>query len=161
MATVTENKGDAIAAFFDEGYDVFMHVANCQCVMGAGIAKQVKQKIPELYDVDQGTSNMKPANKLGGYSAYAFGDDTDEFPLAINLYGQLRYGRGKRHINYAALTCAVLNACGYILDGIDINKRVRVVCPKLGCGLAGGDWEIIKEILEFAPDRIEWHVYEI
>jgi len=161
MATVTERKGDVVSAFHNKEFDVFMHQANCQCVFGAGVARQVKVEIPELYDVDQNTKAMTPGDKLGRYTAYSFGGKTDEFPIAVNLYGQLHYGRGARHTNYAALTIALLNACGFILDGVAFSKTVKVCCPKLGCGLGGADWKIVKEILEFCPDQIEFTVFEL
>ncbi len=161
MAKVIERSGDAVAAFFDKGYDVFMHNYNCHCVMEAGVAKQVRRKIPELYHADQATRFMKPEKKLGSYTTYSFGDLTDEFPIAINLYGQLRYGIGKRHLTYAALTCSLLNACGFILDGVDTQRTIRVCLPQIGSGLAGGDWEIVKEILEFCPDQVEFYVYSL
>ena len=161
MAKVIERSGDVVEAFFSEGYDVFLHNCNCHSVMGAGVAKAVRRKIPELYEADQATRFMKPEKKLGSYTTYSFGDPSDEFPIAINLYGQLNFGIGKRHINYAALTCSLLNACGFILDGVDTQRVVKVCCPRIGSGLAGGDWEIVKEILEFCPERIEFYVYSL
>jgi len=161
MAKVIEHAGDAISAFYDKNYDAIMHQCNCQCVWGAGIAKQMKQMIPELYGVDLSSKQMRPENKLGRFSAYSFNAPDGEFPVAVNLYGQLNYGRNKRQTNYAALTTAVLDACAFLLDSADLTKTVKVCCPKIGCGLAGGDWNIVKEILEFAPARIEFHVYTL
>lgn len=161
MAKVIERSGDAVAAFFDEGYDVIMVNTNCHSAFYNPLHQRVQEMIPELYEVDQQTRFMKPEKKLGSYTTYSFGDPSDEFPIAVNLYGQLNYGLGKRHINYAALTCSLLNACGFILDGVDTRRVVRVCLPKIGSGLAGGDWEIIKEILEFCPNQIEFYVYEI
>lgn len=161
MAKVIERSGDAVAAFFDEGYDVIMVNTNRHSAFYNPLHQRVQEMIPELYEVDQQTRFMKPEKKLGSYTTYSFGDPSDEFPIAVNLYGQLNYGLGKRHINYAALTCSLLNACGFILDGVDTRRVVRVCLPKIGSGLAGGDWEIIKEILEFCPNQIEFYVYEI
>ncbi len=36
--------------------DVIVHGANCQCVMGAGIAAQIKKRFPEAYAADLRTS---------------------------------------------------------------------------------------------------------
>lgn len=161
MAKVIERSGDAVEAFFDEGYDVFMANTNCHCAFYDPIHQKIQKLLPELHMVDQQTFSMKPEKKLGSYTTYSFGDPTDEFPIAVNLYGQLNFGIGKRHINYAALTCSLLNACGFILDGVDKARVVRVCLPRIGSGLAGGDWEIIKEILEFCPDQIEFTVFEL
>ena len=34
---------------FESGADVILHQVNCQGVMGSGIAKQVREKYPEVY----------------------------------------------------------------------------------------------------------------
>lgn len=164
MAKVIERSGDAVAAFFDDGYDVFMANTNCHCAFYSPLHQRIQKNIPELYMVDQQTFHMKPEKKLGSYTTYSFGDPTDEFPIAINLYGQLNFGIGRRHLNYAALTCSLLNACGFILDGVDTQRIVGVCLQKIGseaAGLMQDDWEIVKEILEFCPERIEFYVYSL
>tara|TARA_R100000388_G_C7205472_1_gene140756 strand:+ start:254 stop:739 length:486 start_codon:yes stop_codon:yes gene_type:complete len=159
MAKVIERSGDAVAAFFDDGHDVVMVNTNCHCAYYNPLHQKVQKNIPELYTVDQQTFPMKPERKLGGYTTYSYGDLTDEFPIAVNLYSQLYYGIGERHLNYAALTCSLLNVCGFILDGVDTQRTVRVCLSRTGLEYEGGDWEIIKEILEFCPERVEFYVY--
>ena len=155
MATVIEHKGCAVEKFLQDTYDVLMVNTNCfNCVVSPEDIR-VQDNLPDLRAVDASTEQMNPKHKLGLYTVYRY-SDSEEFPMAINLYGS--YDPQDR-INYAALTSSVLNACAFVLDGVDLKRVVRVCFPKPS--RVDGDWEIIKEILEFAPDRIEWHVYEI
>ena len=58
------------------------------------------------------------------------------------MFSQDKYGRDKRYTNYIAIEKAI--------------KELRKIYPseniiaeyKIGCGLAGGNWNIVKEILE-------------
>ena len=67
-----------------------------------------------------------------------------------NLFGQDGYGRDKRYTNYAALTAALFRA-------MKENPRATFRIPYgLGCGLAGGDWETVLDIIKEISDT--WNV---
>lgn len=129
-------KGNLVSAVLNGEVDMMMHVCNCQGVMGSGIAKEVKERIPEAYKV----YTNYPIN-LGGYSRSR---------TVINLYAQDKYGYGKRHLNYGALSLALHD----VFDDLDESGFVGTVgVPHyMGSGLAGGDWEIVLEILESLAD---------
>ena len=64
--------------------------------------------------------------------------------VVVNSYTQYNYGRnhsdGESHpLNYAALRLC-LNKINHEYKG----KRIGL--PKIGCGLAGGDWNRVKDI---------------
>ncbi|MGJ4995019.1 hypothetical protein ACQR0Z_11425 [Bradyrhizobium sp. HKCCYLS3077] len=48
-------KGDLIKLALDGHIDVIVHGCNCQCTMGAGIAKSIKDIFPEAYAADLST----------------------------------------------------------------------------------------------------------
>lgn len=116
----------------DADVECIFHQANCQSVMGAGLAKQIKSRCPNAYKAYMDDKNKK----LGGYSV-----GLDNGCYVVNLYGQDKYGRNKRHTNYAALTtaiCSAINASGFKLYGI----------PKgMGCMNGGGRWVVMEDIL--------------
>ena len=67
----------------------------------------------------------------------------------INRTGKT-YGRDKRYTNYAALTAALFRA-------MKENPRATFRIPYgLGCGLAGGDWETVLDIIKEISDT--WNV---
>lgn len=121
-----------------ELFDVIAHCCNCYCNMGAGIAPQIKAKFPEAYIADC-TTERGDESKLG---TITFSEDTH--PIVVNLYGQYDY-TGRRHgemdLDYDALRSA-LRAMKEEFSGLLFGL------PKIGAGLAGGDWEVIEAIIE-------------
>ena len=130
--------GDLLDLASKGEFDVIGHCCNCFHSMGAGIAPQIKAKYPEAYAADCAT-NKGDINKLGTIS---FTEKTT--PNVVNLYGQYDYtGRrsGKMDLDYDALRSA-LKATKEKFSGKIFGF------PKMGAGLAGGDWEIIEKIIE-------------
>ena len=67
-----------------------------------------------------------------------------------NLFGQLSFGRDKRQTNYAALGTALFRAMKE-----HPNATFRVPYG-LGCGLAGGNWVTVLNLIEEAANA--WNV---
>jgi O-acetyl-ADP-ribose deacetylase (regulator of RNase III) len=139
---IKEIKGDLL----DCEANVIIHCCNCQCIMGAGIAKQIAERYPEAAAVDKKTRSGDET-KLGSFS-YA---KTSDGKTIVNLYGQYGLGHGLRHLDYEAFYSGlekIANKCHatYMKDG---GENIVVGLPKLiGCGLAGGNWSIVKAMIE-------------
>lgn len=116
-------------------YDVALQGNNCFCTWGAGFAKSAKNMWPEAYIADMGTAKGNTI-KLGKVSG---GVDEDGIVL-LNCYTQIGYGRDKRHFDYNAWN----DIC--ILIGKRFKGK-RIIMPRVGSGLAGGDWSRIEEIM--------------
>jgi len=121
-----------------DNFDVIAHGANCFCVMGAGIAKEIKAKYPEAYDVDCET-NVGDINKLGTIT-----HTRNTTPIVVNIYSQFdTKGRrqGKMDLDYDALR-----------SGIKAMKEKfsgkRFGLPYIGTGLAGGNEAVVIAIIE-------------
>lgn len=122
--------------------DVIIHQVNCQGVMGAGLALQIRFKYPEVYKQYQSYCAHYPNTKdmLGHIQSICVGND----PLLyiVNLFGQDNLGYGWRFTNYDALRSCLTQ----------VNKRFkgrRVAVPyKMSCGLAGGDWTVVSKMIE-------------
>lgn len=128
---------------------VIAHQANCFGVMGAGIAKQIAEKYPEVLRADREFPiAVGSRERLGRFSVAEVHDPAVGRRLVFNLYGQYRFGRGKRHTEVKQLESAVRNMMEYLQDNED-PAWVRVGLPyRIGAGLAGGDWEEILTMLE-------------
>lgn len=135
---VTELMGDLLD--FPSGINIIAHCANCQNVMGAGIAAQIKKKYPQAFQVD----SEYEGNKLGDLSIAVISPDT----YVVNLYGQERFGKG-RQINYEAIYTS-LNQL--FLFASSRNNAVVGLPKFMGCGLAGGSWPIVYQMIK---DRAE------
>jgi len=79
-------QGDLFTEFETGQYDAMMHQANCQGVMGAGVAKFIATKYPEAAKADKKSfyENEFP------YGDYSYCDTS--FGKVVNLYGQFYMG---------------------------------------------------------------------
>ena len=120
------------------------HQTNCLGVMGAGIAKSIKNMWNIVY--------IQYANfcKNLGYSKNLLLGKcqiciTGESPIGFvaNLFGEYSFTESvapyeNRHTDYNALKKALLKLKAFCED----EEVIEIGIPyKLGCGLAGGDWD--------------------
>lgn len=120
--------------------------------MGKGIAPQIKSLFPEAFKADKLTKRGD-IQKLGSCSmAYV-----EEFDLhVVNAYTQYSFAKsyvsGEVHVDYEAIK----NAFSFL------NFRFKggiLAIPKIGAGLAGGDWNDISDIINSVTPDITIHVY--
>lgn len=132
-------KGNLLDYFDDNTFDVIIHGCNCFNTMGAGIAKQIKYRYPEVYEADKRTIKGDKL-KLGNYSFYAWRTPIGN-KFVINGYTQYHW-QGRYNVDYNAIQklFTTLNDW-FVLE----NKKIGI--PKIGAGLAGGDWEKIEKII--------------
>ena len=118
-----------------------VHCCNCFHTMGAGVALEVRRRYPEAYRADLETKRGDPL-KLGTVSSAAIGSRR-----VFNLYGQFSFGNGHdldifmldKGLRLVAPEADAQNRAGI---------RTPIVTYKIGCGLAGGDWNDVVEILD-------------
>ena len=136
---------------------VIAHQANCHSTMGAGIARAIAIKYPKAESVDA-DSSMTPKEKFGKYTIAK----ADKVHI-VNLYGQYNMGRG-RHTNYKMLRDALGN---FLNDAskniIDVDTSKVGVPFGMGCGLGGGNWEVVKEILFELSElyKVDIYIYKL
>ncbi len=134
---VTE--GDLIKKAKEGEFDLIAHGCNCFCTMGAGIAKGIKSEFPEAFEADRVTQTGAK-EKLGTCSFAKIERDGINL-IVVNAYTQFDYrGRGVK-VDYDA----VRSCMKWIRENFE-GKRTGI--PKIGAGLAGGDWERISHIVD-------------
>lgn len=133
---------------FDTGADVVAHQVNCQGVMGSGVAKQVRDRFPDVYKLYRKLwHDMKPHALLGMAQLIPVSGSTkDQKPLMIaNLFGQLDYGWGLKHTDYGALQ----HALHELAQEMRKSHLESVALPYgMGCVRGGGDWDLVLPIIE-------------
>ena len=138
--------GDLLDAFDKGEVDVIGHVVNCCGVMGSGIAKSIKKKYPEVFEYYIDTLSdheLFYTDPLGEVDFVSI-DEHSLTPIVLNIYAQRRYGVDKRHLNYGALALAFVDIVA------NTSKDNKIGFPyKMGSDRAGGDWEIVLEMIEF------------
>ena len=134
---------------------VIAHGCNCFNTMGSGIARAIRARYPSAYEADCATTRGD-LNKLGSLSeSYEIYE-----PWIFNLYTQYRYGTDRRHLDYTALVDALV-AMKALLDEKDPDQALMVGMPRIGCGLAGGDWQIVEELISNVFHDRTIHIYTL
>ncbi|HHX8537458.1 TPA: macro domain-containing protein [Vibrio alginolyticus] len=131
--------GDLLKLALGGRFDVIIHGCNCFCVMDGGIAKTIKSLFPEAYDVDCDTK-VADKGKLGSYSSVKIFRGDVSFYL-VNAYTQYDYRGNKVNVNYDAIQ-KVFEKISKEFDGL------KIAYPKIGAGLGGGNWAVIKDIID-------------
>jgi O-acetyl-ADP-ribose deacetylase (regulator of RNase III) len=134
-------QGDLLRLALDGRFDVIVHGCNCQCQMGKGIALAIKQQFPEAYAADQQTTKAD-RGKLGTFSQAAIVRPTASFTV-VNAYTQCHW-RGTGVLADLDAIAAVFRQLR-----LDFGGR-RIGYPRVGAGLARGDWHAISAIIDEA-----------
>lgn len=128
---------------------IIMQGCNAQGVMGSGLAKDIRNKWPEVFSVYADYINDKRISGEG-----FMGDAIPFVPNESNVvimncitqefYGKYGQEPGKRYVSYKAIDTAFRRVYEFIKAGqmYDINY------PLIGAGLANGDWSIISAIID-------------
>jgi O-acetyl-ADP-ribose deacetylase (regulator of RNase III) len=133
-----EIEGDLIKLAKTGRFDVIAHGCNCFCRMKRGIAPQIAEafgcdKFP--LEAEKYTGDI---NKLGQI-------DYDTYPslglTIVNAYTQYQWGTELKPFDYDAFTL-----CMRKMNHVFAGKKIGL--PQIGSHLAGGDWELIRPIIQ-------------
>lgn len=128
---------------------VIVHGCNCQGVMGAGVALQIRERYPEAYNSymkawgyahEKGMLHGTPYNiTLLGTIAWYEGSK-----LVGNMFTQeFAHGHFTRNVSYDAV-----DLCMMALRGdLEHFGETNVSMPRIGAGLGGGSWAVIEAII--------------
>ncbi len=130
--------GDLIALAKAGHFDVIAHGCNCLHVMGGGLAAQIRRHFPQAYAADLATP-LGAQSKLGTCSVAHIAIETGTLHV-VNAYTQYDYGTERVQVDYDAV-----RNCMTWLGGTYSGQRIGL--PKIGAGLAGGDWPLIEAII--------------
>lgn len=138
-------KGD----IFKTEHKYILHGCNAQGVMGAGIAKAIKDTYPYAF-TEYSSIHKERGLALGETQFVRCRDKT-----VINAIIQQYYGRSKvRYVSYDAVSI-VMATVEETLYG------ETIAMPMIGAGLGGGDWNVISSIIESELKTVQPVVYMI
>jgi O-acetyl-ADP-ribose deacetylase (regulator of RNase III) len=124
---------------FETKDDIIAHGCNCRGGFGAGIAGIIARKFPKAraYYMDK---HEEDGWKLGDIQPVE--QWTGQY--IVNCATQDNYAySGVLNADYNAIRLAMTR-----LKEFAKSKSFTISIPKIGAGLAGGDWNIIEKILE-------------
>lgn len=127
--------GDIVEIVKNNPEIVVVHGCNCFHTMGAGVARKLSKAFPMVLNADRKTK-YGDQFKLGTYSATKIPNRS----IIVNAYTQYKYGNGIK-VDYNSIR--------------EVFKSIKrdfgdspIYYPKIGSGLGGGDWSIIKDIID-------------
>lgn len=149
-------KGNAISLFLSGEYQLFAHGCNIFNRMGSGIAKEVRERLPELWEADQKTVEGD-RTKLGRMSSIGY----DDGRIAFNFYTQATFWDPNDMLSYDAVRSCFKTLNAACQETIDYGLDKPTMCiPMIGAGLARGDWDKIAAIINEVTPNIDITVVE-
>lgn len=122
--------------FDDKKLTVIAHGCNSFNTMGKGFALTLKNKYPKAYIANCSTKK-DDINKLGTISC-AIIDNIKIF----NCYTQYTFWDSNRMLSYIAV-----DNCMKTINDLTTDKDI-IGMPRIGCGLARGNWNTILDIIK-------------
>lgn len=155
---IKEIDGDLIKLALEGNFDVICHGVNCFCTMGAGIAPQMakafgcdkfyyedkdyKGSINKLGIIDYQTGLV---NDKGKFEWSRSNNIFDGMLAVVNAYTQYKYGRNHADGDDKPFDYDAFTLCMRKINHIFKGKHIGL--PKIGAGLGGGDWTLIRGII--------------
>lgn len=120
-----------------EQHGVIIHGVNARGVMGSGVAKDIRIAFPEAFHkyLEAYSSGFL---ELGSISFVTLANGV----VVVNACTQNFYGYdGAMYVNYDAVRNCLAAVKLTFPEG-------PYFLPKIGCGLGGGDWNVVSKIIE-------------
>ena len=139
--------------------DFICHQVNCKGVMGAGVARALYEKWPQVKSeylsfYRSKTSNCKSKQELDEVTKSLLGQyqlveiNKVGFPrYVINIFSQYDYGGNKCHTDYSAISRAV----NFLF--LRYRSSTFAFPYGFGCGLAGGNWDDVFHLISLLADK--------
>ena len=129
--------------FEDYGVDAFVNPVNCVGVMGAGLARQFRDRFP------------------GNYASYRTACDNREVRRGrVFIYRALKPRfilnfATKRHWRACSRISDIETGLIDLVRIVEDNGIASLAIPPLGCGLGGLKWEEVRPLIVDAFDDLE------
>lgn len=139
-------KGDILAS----NEAIIVHGCNCSGGFGSGIAGQISRKYPEAKRAYL-TAYERRWTRLGNYDVVY----VNESLRIVNAFTQQKYGPVDQgpYVSYPAIRSIIQQLSKQFPDGFAM--------PKMGAGLAGGNWEVIEKIINEETPNTPVRVYTL
>ena len=153
---VTYRRGDATAPV-GNGYKLITHITNDRNGWGAGFVVALSKRWP------QPEAEYRKSNAKLGYVSWpvVVGDNL----AVVNMCAQKGYSSpGKPAIDYGVLETCLRKLRGIVeATRYETGLDVSVHCPRIGCGLAGGQWGEVEELVQeqLATRGVSVTVYDL
>jgi hypothetical protein len=174
MKTITKTKTqlpvihgdlfDHIGKFIHHNHNgcsiIVPHVCNNIDLFGAGFAGAVAKHYP----IVKSNYHLLGKKQVLGYTQFVTVETNKEYGhklIFANMIAQngVISHNNPRPLNYGALVRSMMLVNQFIQQNFDATNPVQIHAPKFGCGLAGGDWGFISDLIKDIWNNIPLFVY--
>ena len=125
----------------DSSAECIVSAANTVGVMGKGVAKSIKEKFPWCYSPYKQACDKK------------FISTGNIFAIKMEVHPQIIYPTiihltTKDHWKGSSKLEWVISGCNELKQFLDEKQIKSVAIPRLGCGLGGLSWDLVKPKME-------------
>lgn len=125
---------------------ILVHQVNCKRAAGAGLAREIRWRWPTWYEFYRRTYPV-----LGNVSMF----EAEAGVWIASLYAQRNWGQGHTQTDYEALRLC-LSRLRVHADKKEFSDPSLFFPWRIGCGLAGGNWDIVRPMVEAAFPGAAW-----
>lgn len=163
------NLFDFVKEQIHNGYNgssiIVPHVCNNINAFGAGFAGAVSRYYPIVKENYHLLGSHFLKNNLG-YVQFVEVDKDQSYGHKLIFANMIAQNNtisksNPRPLHYGALVKSMYRVSSYIRDSFDSENKVQIHCPKFGCGLAGGNWNFISDLIEDIWCGQTVHIYQI
>lgn len=134
---------------FNQKYNIIVpHVCNNSGNFGGGFASAINKYYPIIKE----NYNLLGKKCCLGYTQFIvakYNKDSDKKIVFANMIaqnGDINYSN-PRPLNYYSLAVCMRSVDTYIKENFD-KDETQIHTTKFGCGLSGGDWNFIENLIE-------------
>lgn len=158
-------KGDVTLPIVKEGENsIICHCCNCQGAWGKGVVVPIGKRYPAAKEAYFKAIKEIPLDeRLGEIITVKVTDNI----LVSNMFGQFDYRKRYEDDKDLFLNYEALGKCFEKLKDQILAKRhiknYTIHMPRIGCGLAGGDWNVVEKLINdiFIINGISVTVYDL
>lgn len=135
---------------------IIVHGCNAQGVMGSGVAKAIRSKYPQVFEDYKNFKNQFGLELGDCVPTQVIDKEADVDIVIISAITQQFYGRdSQRYVDYEVVA-------GFF-EGIEDTAKyfghTEIHFPLIGCGLGGGKWSVISNIIEESAPNIDKYLW--
>lgn len=136
--------------------NIIAHQVNCKGVMGKGVAKDLNNTYPTIFEPYKNNCDRYGDTLLGKVQVLTLNNK-----VIANMFGQDGYGTDKQYTELDKL-----EACFFKLYKYAIEHNLSIAMPHgIGCGNGGADWSSVYRLLEkyfnVPGSRIQLTLYKL
>lgn len=152
---------------FDTDAKFICHQVNCMGEMGSGVALQMKQRFPHVYEEYKKVASSDMLGKVQivpvkpkyiGYDCGSIAIPSNE-QWICNFFAQDNYGYdGKQYTSLEALEKCFRTMCWKAHERNN-NFSATIAMPyKIGCDRGGADWDEVYSMMQKIFNELDTHV---